>query len=44
MGYNLGEQGESKEGFWLNRVRESVNRAIRTRSRFVSLVQVHSLC
>ena len=30
MGYNLGEQGESEEGFGLNRVRESVNRAIRT--------------
>ena len=30
MGYNIGEQDESEEGFWLNRVRKSVNRAIRT--------------
>ena len=30
MGNNIGEQDESEEGFWLNRVRESVNGAIRT--------------
>ena len=30
MGYNLGEQGECEEGFWLNRVRELLNGAIRT--------------